>query len=207
MKKTKKQSIFLLTLSVFLHLIPCICSFYLDHTRWPNGYKEINYWCNYFSYWSVQASLVTIIYFIYKSFKKSSVNYFDKIFDLIVINANIISISIFTASVIGGITAAPRRSGMINVFSFSVNRKVFWWTYSIIWHYLAPILIITYFARKKTSLANTYFGRQRLFWYSFLHPLFYFAFVLLRPHIPGSENYPFVSGKEKSPYPYFFLTG
>jgi len=202
MRKNKISS--LLVLSFLLHLTACICSFYLDLTRWPKGYKEINYWCNFLSYWSVQASLVTLAYFIYKLFKKSS-SYFEKIFDLIVINANIISTSIFTVSVIGGWALAPRRSGPINIFSFPIDRKVFWWTYSIIWHYLAPILLITYFVRRKTSLASTYFGRQRLFWYSFLHPLFYATFVLLRPNIPGSEAYQFGSGERKSPYPYFFF--
>lgn len=205
MKSLKKKFFFLLALSTLLHLITCICSIYMDLTRWTNGYKEINYWCNFFSYWSTQASLVTIIYFIYKLFKKSPDNYFDKVFDLIVINANIISISIFTVSAIGGWTFAPKRSGTINIFSFPVDRKVFWWTYSIIWHYLAPTLLITYFVRRKISLASTYFSRRRLFWYSFLHPLFYAAFVLSRPHIPGSKDYPFGSGKQKSIYPYFFF--
>jgi len=205
MKKLKNKVFSLIVLSTLLHLITCICSFYLDFTRWPNGYKEINYWLYFLSFWSVQASLVTIAYFIYKFFKKSPDNYFDKVFDLIVINANIISISIFTVSVIGRWTLAPKRSGMINIFSFSVDRKVFWWTYSVIWHYLAPILLIAHFARRKTSLASTYFDRRRLFWYSFLHPLFYAGFVLSRPHILGSENYPFGSGEKKSPYPYFFF--
>jgi len=203
--KLKKINFRFLTLSVFFHLFACICAFYLDSYRWPNWYKEINYWGSFFCYWSVQASLVTIIYFVYKLFKKSSSNYFDKVFDLLVINANIISISIFTVSAIGGWTLAPRRSGMINVFSSPVDRKLFWWFYSVIWHYLAPILTITYFVRRKISLVSTYFGRRRLFLYSFLHPLFYIAFVLFRPHIPGSEFYQFGSGERKSSYPYFFF--
>ncbi|WP_322632422.1 hypothetical protein [endosymbiont DhMRE of Dentiscutata heterogama] len=122
-----------------------------------------------------------------------------------VINANITSISVFTVSVIGRWTLAPQRSGTINIFSFPIDRKIFWWFYSIIWHYLAPILTIAYFVRRKISLAYTYFGRRRLFWYSFLHPLFYIAFVLFRPHIRGAEAWQFGSGEKKSPYPYFFF--
>ncbi|RHZ35277.1 hypothetical protein [endosymbiont GvMRE of Glomus versiforme] len=201
----KKNNFCLLAFSTFLHLFSSICAFYLDSYRWPSGYKEINYWCNFLSYWSVQASLVTIVYFIYRLFKKSPTNYFDKIFDLLVINANVTSIGIFTISVIGRWTLAPQREGMINIFSFPVNRKIFWWFYSTLWHYLAPLSNIAYFTRRKTSLVSTYFGRRRLFWYSFIHPFFYVLFVLFRPYIPGSEFYQFGSRNKKSLYPYFFF--
>lgn len=197
----------LLVFSVLIHLLSCFCSFYLDSYKWPNGYKEINYWCNFFSWWSVQASLLTIVYFIYWLFKKSPSSYFDKILDLIVINANIISIGVFTAGASpilwGGKPwlPVPSKDGIINILSFKINRKVFWWSYSIIWHYLAPLLTISYFTRRKVILAKTYYERRELFLYSFFHPLLYLVFVLSRPLIPGSENYP--CGKSK--YPYFFL--
>src|SRR4051794_5334802 len=124
-----------------------------------------------------------------------------------VINANIISIGLFTVSVAPLLwgqktcTATPSKGGMINVFSFQIERRIFWWFYALIWHYLTPVLTISYFVRRKTSLAQTYYERKKLFLYSFCHPLFYLIFVLCRPLIPGSENFP--CGKSK--YPYFFL--
>ena len=81
----------------------------------------------------------------------------------------------------------------------------FWLFYVIIWHYLAPILTITYFVRRKVSLAKTYFERRTLFLYSFIHPLFYTAFVFLRPLIPGAEHYNYGGSKNPSKYPYFFF--
>ena len=98
-------------------------------------------------------------------------------------------------------TATVRRGGPIKVFFFQMDRKVFWWIYAIVWHYLTPILTITYFVRRKISLASTYYQRRTLFLYSFFHPLFHLTFVLLRPLVSGSEKYPF----GKSNYPYFFF--
>ena len=205
--KTKKNNFRLLTFSVFLHLICCFCAFYRDSYTWPNGYKEINYWFNFLAWWSVQASLVTFIYFVYRLFKKSPHSYFDKVFDLVVINANLISIGIFSVALSpllwGGKTwtVTPRKGGIIDIFFFKIDRRIFWWTYSIIWHYLTRILTIVYFARRKISLAQTYYERRWLFFYSLIHPFCYTVFVLCRPLIPGSANYPY--GKSK--YPYFFF--
>ena len=202
--KTKKNNFCLLTFSVFLHLFALVCSVYRDTYRFSGGcYKELNYWLNFCGWWCVQASLITIIYFLYKFFKKSRYNYFDKVFDLIVINANIITISIFTVSAAFGMLPLPKSNEhVVKIFSWEVSSKRFWWFYAAIWHYLAPILTITYFVRRKISLAQTYFGRRQLFWYSFLHPLFYFIFVLIRPSIPEATKYPFST---KSQYPYFFF--
>lgn len=206
--KTKKNNFRLLIIAVFLHLFSCICAIYLDmatKSHWKLG--EINYWLYFLSWWSVQASLITTIYFIYKIFKKSPTNYFDKVFDLIVINANVISIGIFTVGLMplcwGGKTwtTTPSKSGPITVFFFPVDRKIFWWFYAIIWHYLTPLLTITYFVRRKVSLARTYYQRKELFFYSFWQPLLYLGFVLVRPQIPGSAKYP--GGKYK--YPYLFI--
>lgn len=207
MQKVKKSNFNLLTFSVFFHLFSCFCAFYLDSYTWPNGYKEINYWFNFLAWWSVQASLITFIYFIYRLFKKSPRGYFDKVFDLVVINANIISIGIFTLALSpicwGGKprTAVPSKPGPISIFFFEIDRRIFWWFYAIIWHYLTPILTITYFVRRKISLAQTYFERRWLFFYSLIHPFFYTVFIFCRPLIPGSENYP--CGRSK--YPYFFF--
>ena len=201
-KTTEKNNFHLLTFSVFLHLFALICSVYRDTYRFPNGcYKELNYWLNFSGWWCVQASLITIIYFFYQLFKKSKHNYFDKVFDLIVINANIITISIFTISAAFRMLPLPRSNEYVKIFSWEVSSKYFWWFYAVIWHYLAPILTITYFVRRKISLAQTYFGRRKLFLYSFLHPFFYFVFVLIRPSVSGADKYPF----RKSQYPYFFF--
>jgi hypothetical protein len=206
--KAKKNNFHLLNLSVFFHLLSCFCSIYFDFHK-PNFHlNEINYWWYFLCWWSAQTSLITIIYFIYRLFKKSPPNYFDKVFDLIVINANITSIALFSAGMLplcwGGKPwiPAPSKSEGISVFSFVVDRKVFWWFYSIVWHYLAPIFAITYFARRKTSLAKTYYERKWLFLYSFIHPLLYITFVFYRPLIAGAKNYPCSS---KCEYPYVFF--
>jgi len=200
--KNKKNNFRLLAFAVFLHLFSLLCSAYRDTYRWPDGYQKINYWLNFSSWWCTQASLITIIYFIYKLLKKSDYNYFDKVFDLIVINANIITISIFTISAAFGMLPLPRSTEHVTILSWEISSKSFWWFYAVIWHYLAPILTITYFVRRKISLAQTYFARRQLFLYSFAHPLFYFIFVLLRPSIPGAKDFPLAS---KSQYPYFFF--
>jgi len=200
--KIKKNNFRWLTLAVFLHLFSLVCSVYGDTAhKWPSGHKEINYWLVFCSWWCTQASLITIIYFVYKLLKKSPPNYFDKVFDLIVINANLIAIGIFTISAVAGLTPVGRSDKPISIFSWKVSFWKFWWFYAIIWHYLAPVLTITYFVRRKISLAQTYFGRRQLFLYSFFHPFLYFIFVLLRPSLPGANEYHF-AGKQ---YPYFFF--
>jgi hypothetical protein len=202
--ETKKNNFRWLTWAVILHLFSLGCSIYGDMVRkWPTGYREINYWFYFFSWWCAWCSLITIIYFIYRLFKNSSSNYFDKIFDLVVINANIITISIFTVSALAGLTPLPKSNETIKVFLWEINFKLFTWFYFIIWHYLAPIFTITYFARQKKNLIKTYSGRKKLFAYSFFHPLLYFIFVLVRPLIPGSEK--FIFNSKLPNYPYFFF--
>ena len=89
----------------------------------------------------------------------------------------------------------------MRVFSVVMDRRIFWWFYSITWHYVAPILAITYFARRKISLAKTYYERRWLFLYSFLHPFLYIVFVFYRPLIAGSKKYQ--CGKWEYPYIFF----
>jgi hypothetical protein len=62
--------------------------------------------------------LITIAYFIYKLFKKKKAkeNYFDKVFSLIVINANIITIGIFTVSMFAGLLPIAKKEKTINFF-------------------------------------------------------------------------------------------
>jgi len=211
MTKKESSNFYLLSFATFLHLFSLSCSFYKEvgyvGCKYPNGYKEINYWLYFFSWWSAQASLLTIIYFIYKLFKKKNYSYFDKVFDLVIINVNIVSFGIFAFSNLLGflgnnLLPVPRRNEFISLpLGMVISSKSFWWFYSIIWHYLAPFLTILYFARRKISLAKTYFERKSLFLYSFLHPLFYLFFIIIRPFVPRSQFYPF--GNEK--YPYFFF--
>lgn len=206
MKNLKKRTFCLLFSAIFLHLLSLFCSVYRDYFRFQkdwNKLKELNYWLTFFGWWCGSASLITIIYFIYKLFKKSDNNYFDKVFDLVVINANIITISIFTISAISGLLPLPKSDEVVSFFSWEISSRNFWWFYSIIWHYLAPILTIVYFARRKISLAQTYFERRQLFFYSFIHPVIYFFFVLTRPSVSGAEEYPF--SKDFPKYPYFFF--
>ncbi|WNE40385.1 MAG: hypothetical protein GBAus27B_000452 [Mycoplasmataceae bacterium] len=206
MKSLKKNNFCLLFSATFLHFLSLFCSVYRDTTRPPEGFHkliEINYWLTFFGWWCGSASLINIIYFIYKLFKKSDDNYFDKVFDLIIINANIITISIFTISYLSGVQPIPKSDEAIKVFFWEVSSRNFWWFYSIIWHYLAPILTIVYFARRKISLAQTYFERRQLFFYSFIHPIIYFLFVLVRPFASGAKEHPF--SKDFPKYPYFFF--
>lgn len=204
--KTKKNNFRLLTFSVFFHLLACFGSIYFDYCK-PNWrLNEINYWWYFLCWWSVQTSLITVIYFTYQLFKKSPPNYFDKVFDLIVINANVTSVVLFSIGILplcwGGKpwTAIPGK-GEIRVFSSVMDKRIFWWLYSITWHYVAPALAITYFARRKASLVKTYYERKWLFLYSFLHPLLYIVFVFYRPLITGAKNYP--CGKWDYPYIFF----
>lgn len=101
-----------------------------------------------------------------------------------------------------GTLPLPKSSEIINLFGWKVSSRAFWWFYSVIWHYLAPLLTLAYFSRRKVNLENTYSARRKLFFYSFLHPLIYFGAVLFRPLIPGSQNYP--CSKQLPHYPYFF---
>ena len=214
MKRSKKNHLSLLIFAVFLHIFSLICSVYKENYGRFHRCKEINYWFNFLAWWCVQASVVTIIYLIYRLFKKSKENYFDKVFELIVINANIISIGLFSLSALlhlfsrGKIQALPwaKKDRLMYVFPVGeIMANNFWLFYVIIWHYLAPILTITYFVRRKTSLAKTYFERRTLFLYSFIHPLLYTALVFLRPLIPGSQNYPYGGSENPSQHPYFFF--
>lgn len=214
MTKIEKRPFRLLIFAVFLHLFALFCSVYKENYGRFERCKEINYWLNLCAWWCAQASLVTIIYLIYRLFKKSPENYFDKVFDLIVINANIISVGFFTLSVLiyygsqEKIETLPLAKSDRTMYVFPIGEVMandFWWFYVVIWHYLAPFLTIIYFARRKISLAKSYFERRTLFLYSFLHPFFYTVFVFLRPSIPGAQSFYFGSSKDPSPYPYFFF--
>ena len=66
-------------------------------------------------------ALIWIIYkyapsSFYQKFKSKPPNYFDKVFDLIVINANLIAISVFTMGAILGTLPLPKSSEIINIF-------------------------------------------------------------------------------------------
>lgn len=204
--KNTKNNFRLLIFSALFHLLSCFCAIYFDLYK-PNWrLSEINYWWYFFCWWSTQASLITVIYFIYRLFKKSSPNYFDKVFDLIVINANVTSIVLFSLGMLpfcwGGKPwiAAPGK-GEISVFSLVMDKRIFWWIYATIWHYLAPVLAITYFIRRKVSLVKTYYERKWLFLYSFIHPFLYIVCVFYRPLIDGAKKYP--CGKWDYPYIFF----
>lgn len=213
MRKVKKSNFYLLGTAVFLQIFSLLCSVYRDSIyigiRWPknNYYTEIKYWLNFFAYWCAQTSLLTIIYFVYKIFKKKpnfENSYFSRVFGLIVINANIISIVVFTISIGIGMLPVAKGDKPVNLFLIGeVSSRKFWWFYGTIWHYIAPALTIAYFVRQKIDLAKTYLARRKLFFYSFLHPLFYFIFVLLRPLICGPRWYTFT--RESPHYPYFFF--
>lgn len=228
-----KFKYYLLLISIFFfHLVSIIICSFQDVARelkkHPGNlfadYKKISYWLWFFSWWSAWASLLTFFWVIYRLVKKNNSTYFEQSFDLSVVIANIISGVIFTAGwilyIISGkslLTNVPLVDGKPNLASLkpiSVNFGLFqlsayscWIIYNIIWHIIAPLLVVYFFyCFSETSLLEKRLKFTTLFT-SLINPVFWTLYVVLRPVFDHKNSYAFKKNSYDYPkdYPFSFF--
>ena len=141
---------FFLGISVFLYLFSFFC--WMDYVR-SLGNLTVSFLFGCL----VLVSLITIIYFIYRLFKKFSSGYFDKVFDLIVVSTNIVLVGSFILVLLLGIgrekiIPVARYQKFIKTFFGEVSRKNFYWFFVVLWCCLAPSMTVVYFVCKKTKI-------------------------------------------------------
>jgi hypothetical protein len=73
------------------------------------------------------------------------------------------------------------------------DRDSFWWTNSIIWHYVAPVISLIYFF-KFVRLKKNDFNKKNLFWITFPLPVIFFLANLVRSFLANPE---YLGGKLK----------
>ena len=212
-QKSRSKIIFLLLIILF-HLLPIFVSAYYDIALHP-GHREvmkltdIKYWLWFFTWWSAWASLLTILWAIYKLFnlKKSTSTYNEQLIDLMVTETNLISGWFFCLG--GFLLTIPSAKHPTIIYPLlgEVKTIYVWLFYNLFWHVLAPNLVLYYFwkychvdkieRKKKISLfANL------------INPTIYFFYVVLRPlvaNLPklGGNNLPHRYPRDY-PYPLFF---
>jgi hypothetical protein len=156
--------------------------------------------------------LLTIFHFLFKLTKEkkrkgSGQSFLEKVFNLIVINSNIITIVVFScALVVPGSLPFPKSEERMKLLFFSISSKYFWWSYSILWHYISTFSSLLYFLENEDSLIKDSHELKRIFSFSFCHPISFLIYSKIRPFLPGLEKYRY-SKNDKYPYPflkYFF---
>jgi len=157
-KKGKKNIFLLLTIGL-THACCLIMSFHLDLFR-RSSYSfarasNVCYWLWISSWWCIWVSWLTIIWVIYKLVKRGKGDsYFEQIFDLTVLIANLLMIVAFLANfliyyfwkmewIYVPDTDNPART--ITLFnSWPIKTQTYFWFNIAISHIFAPFLLIFY---------------------------------------------------------------
>ncbi|WNE41479.1 MAG: hypothetical protein AM1032_000219 [Mycoplasmataceae bacterium] len=196
--------IFYLAFSAFFHLSSCLCSIFSDYKNNDSQIFTLEYFSRFLTWWSFHASLFTFFTFFYVIVKKyffhNKINskkgrYWEQILYVITNNANLVSMIIFFSGVFSDIFFLKEGKRSIPV---SKNEKIFYWIYTICWHFIAPSLWIKYFCNIDLSLLRNELKHNESgsFIHIFSHPLIYFLFLVFR----GANS---ITIRKK--YPYGFI--
>ena len=207
-RKSTKKTILLLSIIIF-HTIAVFLAAYHDRTL-HSGHAsvvkitELKYWLWFFSWWSAWASLITVLWAIYKLVSKNKKSgYWGQLIDVIITVANLVSGIVFFFG--GFLLAKPRTKPDKPTAAYpglgEIRPIYFWFFYNFFWHLFAPGLVFYYFwkysqveklkEKKKMNLIN-----------NFLSPLIYFFYLLLRAGV-RIERITYVrKAKKQLPYSY-----
>jgi len=193
---------------------------------WLNSGIKLNFPIPYFfqflSWWCAWNSILTIFFAFWKTKKSRVNNFFSQAFSLVTTISNIITMAIFVialmwwfitvlANYLGtGIEVkklVPIPGHLIikegKIDFYQLFKVIHWWSYSPIWHIIAPsYFIYWFFLYEKKNLL-----RKKIFltiFSTFIMPTLYFIYCLLRAKL-SPEDY-LDPKKGFSRWPYFFLS-
>lgn len=167
--KTKKKLLYLLA-GIIFNISSVLGSLLLPSSIEKAGYAPFNFLWEFFTInWCVWSSVLTVIYNLNElknehQKKVSSVN--QKNFGLVVAVSNLVAVLVFT-SILFKPNLLPE------------GRSAFWWTNAIIWHYLTPLIALSYYF-KFAKIKKTDFQKRSLLWIILPMPVFFFGANLVR---------------------------
>lgn len=183
--KIFKNKFFYLITGIFLNVLTVIGSLSLPSSVNKFSYAPFNFLWEFFTVnWCVWNSVLTVVYNlneIKNEFPKADLpKKKQRSFGLLIALSNSVAMLVFTTLLF------DRRL-------LPVERGAFWWTNSIIWHYIAPIIALTYFFQF-VKLKKTDFNKKTFFWIAFPLPVIFFLANLFRGFLANPE---YLGGKLK----------
>lgn len=180
----KKRKFYLLS-AIILNVFACVCSFAANEGKF--NASPLSYLWEFFTvHWCVWNSLLTILYSWWELNRSKKISYIEEKnqnkWDIIVAISNLINTVVFSATLI----AKPEIIGK--------GRSWRWWTYSIVWHYLAPIISLIfffYFVKKQKEIKL----KKKDYFYFIIHPLIFFLANMMRRSFENPTKY--LEGKFK----------
>ncbi|WNE40844.1 MAG: hypothetical protein mread185_000301 [Mycoplasmataceae bacterium] len=191
-KKREKKMFYFLLISHFYCLI----------SGWFNGDRKINYINSYFwhflGWWCVWNSILTIFFLLWKWKNPKSDTYFSKIFSLITMISNFITILIYGVGVLIWIITIPTNYlGITHIEKAvpiptheikNISKVIQWWAYSPLWHFIAPTYFIVWFFRNEKIKLLKEKIKLTIF-LSLIQPVFYFSYCYLRSKLGDREYF------------------
>jgi hypothetical protein len=179
-KKTSRKRLILWTI-IGLNVFSLVCSLIFNNYLY-GGNKLADSPLNFFwewitVFWCVWSSILTCFYCA-NELKKSEekINKRQEILGLIAVVGNLLSMVIF-------MTYLPKQ-----LSEKGIKRGVFWWTYSIIWHFIAIPLSLFYFF-KFSKLEKKTIYRKKTFALLTIQPTLFFMVNLTRRFLVAEKKY------------------
>jgi hypothetical protein len=211
-KKQKRLFYFL-----FIAHVYCLIS------AWFNAGNKTEYPGSFFwhllAWWCTWNSVITIAFVLWKSRRSKTNTYFAQTFSLITMISNLITMVIYGLGlIIWLITALTTYWGITDqttklvpipshkIGEMEVGKVIQWWSYSPLWHFVAPVYFIVWFFRyEKMNLLKKKLKLTILL--CLIQPTLYFSYGWLRSRL-GDRKYfkefkarwvlPFLSSKKMS---------
>lgn len=169
--KIFKQKLFYLITSIVLNILAVIFSLSLPSSINKLNYAPFNFFWEFFTVnWCVWNSVLTVIYSLNELKNEHQISLTKKKqrdFGLLIAISNLVAMLVFTATL------------LLNPKILPAERGAFWWTNSIIWHYVAPIISLIYFFQF-VKLKKSDFNKKNLLWIIFPLPAIFFLANLVR---------------------------
>jgi hypothetical protein len=160
----------ILKVGILAHLFPIFCSFFSDKKLFHHPFHYC--WEFLTLWWCVWNSSLSIFYH-QGELKRKKQNYLG----IIVAVSNLATTLLFTLTLF----LKPRIIG---------NKSFWWWTYTSVWHYVAPVMSLTYFfvgtKLKKTVSQKKARKGKKFFGLVILQPTFFTIANLARKWIISS---------------------
>ena len=184
--KIFKSKFFYLTTGVVLNTLTVLFSLFLPSSINKFSHSPFNFLWEFFTInWCAWNSVLTVIYNLNEikneHQKTNLAKKGQRDFGLLIAINNLVVMLVFTATL------------AFNKKILPADRDSFWWTNSIIWHYVAPVISLIYFF-KFVRLKKNDFNKKNLFWITFPLPVIFFLANLVRSF---SANPEYLGGKLK----------
>ena len=166
-----KNKLFHLIAGIGLNILSVLGSLSLPSSINKFSYAPFNFLWEFFTInWCVWNSIITVMYNLNElnseRQRKKPISKNQKNFGLVVAVGNLIAILVFT-SILFKPNLLPE------------NRDVFWWTNALIWHYVAPLVALSYYF-KFAKIKKDDFQKKSLLWIILPMPVFFFCANLVR---------------------------